>query len=264
MIQNTHHFVHDRIEGTVIRVLDDEITTPNAFLPVEWQLESPPEFRFAYTCCYVRHRDRHVLIDAGFEPDTVPGALETLDLAPEDVDLVLLTHADRDHVGGLLMLDGALTYPNARHVISAELWETLRDPATLDRLDPERGAFYRRLVDAFDARLHLPEDEAELVDEGIRFLSSSGHRPGHAAYELLTDTSPLLHTGDVFFHPLFIEHPTWPSTADSHAEQAADTRRQLAQRAAITQALVAGSHLPFPGLGHIEPAHGAYRWVRQS
>jgi glyoxylase-like metal-dependent hydrolase (beta-lactamase superfamily II) len=260
VLENVHRFTHEDVEGAVIRVLDDEILTLNEFLPDERRPDSAGEYPFAYTCCYLRYRGRHVLIDAGFDPDTAPGALESIDVAPEDIEVVLLTHADRDHVGGLLMYDGTFAYPNAQHVIGKELWENLRRPETLDALDGERRAFFRRLVRTFDDRLELPDEASEVIG-GVRFIPSPGHRIGHAIYEFATAGAPLLHTGDAFFHPVFAEHPDWPNVTDSIPEQAVESRRALVARAVETNALILSSHIPFPGIGRIHRmAGGTYRW----
>ncbi len=260
MLENVHRFTHEEIEGAVIRIIEDEILTTNEFLSEEHKSDELDEYPFAYTCCYLRYNDKHVLVDAGFDWDTVPGALEALDVATEAIDLVLLTHADRDHVAGLLMPDGTFTYPNARHVIGHELWENLRRPETLAALDEERRAFYSKLLHAFDHVMRLCEEESEVI-EGIRFIPSPGHRIGHAVYEFATEGTPLLHTGDSFFHPVFAEHPDWPNVTDSLPEQAVDSRKALVARAAATNALILSSHIPFPGIGRIESADGAYRWV---
>jgi glyoxylase-like metal-dependent hydrolase (beta-lactamase superfamily II) len=260
VLENVHRFAHENVEGAVIRVLDDEILSTNEFLAEEHHLAESDEYSFAYTCCYLRYRGKHVLIDAGFDCDTTPGALESIDVAPEEIEVVLLTHADRDHVAGLLMPDGTFTYPNAQHVIGRELWENLRKPETLDALDEQHRTFFRRLVHAFDDRLQLPEEESEVID-GVRFIPSPGHRIGHGIYEFATSGTPLLHTGDAFFHPLFAEHPDWPNVTDSIPDQAVASRKALVARAVQTNALILSSHIPFPGLGRIESADGAYRWM---
>ena len=260
MLENVHRFTHEEIEGAIIRIIEDEILTTNEFLSEEHKSDELDEYSFAYTCCYLRHRARHVLIDAGFDCDTTPGALESIGVAPEEIEVVLLTHADRDHVAGLLMPDGTFTYPNAQHVIGRELWENLRKPETLAALDGERQAFFRRFVHAFDDHLQLPEDESEVIG-GVLFIPSPGHRTGHAVYEFATAGAPLLHTGDAFFHPVFAEHPDWPNVTDSLPDLAVMSRIELVERAVEANALVLSSHIPFPGIGRIEPANGAYRWV---
>jgi glyoxylase-like metal-dependent hydrolase (beta-lactamase superfamily II) len=256
-----HQFRHEDIEGAVIRVLDDEVLSVNEFLAEVHQLDDGYDYEFAYTCCYLRHRSRHILIDGGFDPDTTPGALESIDVFPEDIELVLLTHADRDHVAGLLMHDGSLTYPNAQHVIGKEVWAHLTNPETLDALDDERGRFYRKLVRVLDDSIQLIDGESDVV-EGIRFIPSAGHRIGHAVYEFASESAPLVHTGDSFFHPLFAEHPNWANVTDSIPMAAVDSRRLLVARLAESQALVLSSHMPFPGIGTLKKLNDLlYQWT---
>ena len=263
MLENVHRFTHGEIEGAVIRIMEDEFLSTHEFLPDELKLGDPEESIFSYTCCYLRYRGKPVLIDAGFDPDTAPGALESIDVDAKEIEVVLLTHADRDHVAGLLMPDGSFTYPNAQHVIGRELWENLRKPETLDALDEERAAFYRRFVDAFDDHLQLCEGEIEVeVLPGARFASSPGHRIGHAIYEFDSGSgAPLLHTGDTFFDSMYAEHPDWPNVADSLPDQAIASRIGVVERAVASGALVLSSHVEFPGIGRIERQGEFYRWV---
>jgi len=259
--EQIYRFRHHDIEGAVIRIMDDEILSLNEFLPEERQLDEGDEYEFAYTCCYLKYRNKHILIDAGFDPDTTPGALESIDVSPEDIDLVLLTHADRDHVAGLLMADGTFTYPNAQHVISKELWDNLSDPATLAALDDERGAFYRKLLRVFEDHIRLCDGESEIVD-GIRFIPNPGHRIGHAVYEFASEEAPLIHTGDAFFHPIFAEHPDWTNVTDSIPDQAVESRKLLVARAEETGATILSTHTPFPGIGRLEKTDElVYQWT---
>jgi len=253
-------FRHEGIEGAVIRVLEDEALSVNEFLAEVHQLDENDEYAFAYTCCYLKHQGRHILVDAGFDPDTTPGALESIDVFAEDIELVLLTHADRDHVAGLLMHDGSRTYPNAQHVISKEVWNHLSSPETLDALDAERGRFYRKLIRALDESIQLCDREMDVAD-GIRFIPSPGHREGHAVYEFASEGTPLVHTGDSFFHPLFAEHPDWANITDNNPIGGADSRKLLVPRLAKSNAMILSSHIPFPGIGQLHKIDDAsYQW----
>jgi len=241
--------------------MDDEILSLNEFLAEEHQLDEGDEYEFAYTCCYLKYRDKHILIDAGFDPDTTPGALESIDVSPEDIEFVLLTHADRDHVAGLLMPDGSLTYPNAQHVIGKELWDNLSDPATLAALDDERSAFYRKLVRVFEDHIQLCDGESDVVD-GIRCIPSPGHRIGHAVYQFASKEAPLIHTGDAFFHPVFAEHPDWINVTDSIPNQAVESRKLLVARANESGATILSTHIPFPGIGKLKKTDElVYQWM---
>ena len=261
MEEQIRRFRHYDIEGVVIRIMDDEILSLNEFLGEEHQLDDGDEYEFAYTCCYLKHRGRHILIDAGFDPDTTPGALESIDVSPEDIELVLLTHADRDHVAGLLMPDGSLTYPNAQHVIGKELWDNLSNPATLEALDSERRPFYRKLVRVLNDSIQLCDGESDVAD-GIRFIPSAGHRIGHAVYDFASEGEPLLHTGDSFFHPIFAEHPDWTNITDSIPEDGVKSRKLLVARAAKSNAPILSTHIPFPGIGQLKKIDDLlYQWT---
>jgi hypothetical protein len=49
--------------------------------------------------------------------------------------------------------------------------------------------------------------------------------------------------------------------SDTSRPQAAATRKAVFERAAAEKTLVAGSHLPFPGLGHIRKSGDGYVWL---
>jgi len=256
-----HQFRHKDIEGAVIRILEDEVLSINEFLAEMHQLDDGDEYKFAYTCCHLKHRGRHILVDAGFDPDTAPGALESINVYPEDIELVLLTHADRDHVGGLLMPDGSLTYPNAQHVVSREVWDHLTNIETLDALDDERSRFYRKLIRVLDESIQLCDSECEVID-GIRFIPSVGHRVGHAVYQFESEGTPLVHTGDSFFHPLFAEHPDWANVTDSIPVAGVDSRRILMAQLAESNAMILSTHSPFPGIGQLKKIDElSYQWT---
>jgi len=259
MQQQTYRFEHHGVAGAVIRILDDETLSLNEFLTPERQSDDAEDYDFAYTAAYINYSGKHVLVDAGFDPDTVPGALESLGIEPEEIDLVLLTHADSDHIAGLLMQDGGLTYPNAEHVIGKMLWENLRKPETLALVPEERAPFFKRFVSTFEDKIRCCED-GEVVSEGVRFVLNHGHRVGHAVYEFSTAETPIVHTGDAFFHPVFAEHPDWVNRTDSLPEEAVESRRQLVPQLAAVRTLIMSSHIPFPGLGYLRKSNAGYHW----
>ena len=144
-----HLFDHGGTTGAVIRILPDAARSLNAMLPENLQQTPDEKMLFAYTCCYLNHQDRHVMIDAGIDGDEVTSTLSEIGVAASDIELVCITHVDRDHVAGLLLQigDGELAYPNAEYAIDAGLWAELHKPETyeslpkhLRRLFPKRSA----------------------------------------------------------------------------------------------------------------------------
>ena len=249
MDDRMHLFAHGGIEGAILRILDDEPHSLNELLQDEYKLPEDRTLPLAFTCCYVRHRDRHVMIDGGIDGDEVAAQLASLDVKLEEVDLVLITHVDRDHVAGLILQigDGELTYPNARYAIDAVLWRELQQDATYEELPKHLQRLFKALVARLEDRVVLCDGETEVAD-GITFVPCPGHRPGHAAYEFTTDDTPILHVGDAFLHPVFMEHFDWPVVGDSLPEMAVESRMALIERIEETNALVIATHFPWPGL----------------
>ena len=70
----------------------------------------------------------------------------------------------------------------------------------------------------------------------------------------------LLHLADAVGHPILMEHPGWHWSYDAGPEQAEKDRRQLLNQAVTWQALVFGSHLPFPGIGRVIPRGEGWKW----
>lgn len=248
-----HLFAHGGIEGAVLRILDDAPHSLNELLPDGFKLAEDRSLPFAFTCCYVWHRNRHVLVDGGIDGDEVAAQLAFLDVEPKDVELVLITHVDRDHVAGLILQvgDGELTYPNARYAIDAGLWNLLHQDETYEELPKHLQRLFKALTARLESRVILCDGETEVVD-GITFVPCPGHRPGHAAYEFATDAhsgvGPLLHVGDAFLHPVFLEHFDWLVVGDTFPDQAVESRMQLIERIERTNALVLATHFPWPGL----------------
>jgi glyoxylase-like metal-dependent hydrolase (beta-lactamase superfamily II) len=185
--------------------------------------------------------------------------------APGQVDVVLLTHLHKDHVGGILV-GGKPAFPNA--VVraarpDADYW-----------LAPDRRAaapaFLASFFDSAAASL-APYAEAgrfqpfapgmELVP-GIRAVAEPGHTPGHSGYLVEDGGQALLVWGDVV-HVVAIQLDQVQATVkyDTSAQQARATRAGLLERAAREHLLVGAAHVAFPGLGHVRRDGAGYAWV---
>jgi len=217
--------------------------------------------------------DRLVLVDAGagrLFGTTLGQVLSNLKAAgyqPEQVDAVLLTHLHGDHVGGLLTADGQPAFPRATlHVSQAEadFWLSAERMAQApEAMKP----FFKMAQDSVkpyaDAgRLKTYAGDAELLP-GVRPVSLPGHTPGHTGYRFTRGSDSVLVWGDIV-HNAAVQFPQ-PQVAiefDVDSARAVATRQQIFQRSAGSRQLVAGMHLPFPGLGHVRAeGRGHYEWV---
>jgi glyoxylase-like metal-dependent hydrolase (beta-lactamase superfamily II) len=178
---------------------------------------------------------------------------------------VILTHAHRDHSGGIIDAGGRPAFPNARYMMWREEWDfwTSEPDSTesgrAEQLKQRMGAWPRDTLPSIRGQLELIERETEVVP-GIRAVAAPGHTPGHIAVTVASSGEQLLYISDAALHAIHLEQPGWYAAVDVAPEQAIASRRQLAGRAVAERALVQAFHFPFPGLGHIAQQGDAWQW----
>jgi len=219
--------------------------------------------------------DKLVLVDAGagkfFGPSLgqVLANIQAAGYEPSQVDAVLLTHLHGDHVGGLLDAQGQRAFPNAKLFVAkkdADHWLSAEQLAKA----PEAGKpFFKMAQDATAPYVQagqLETFEAEGGKDilpGIRPVAEYGHTPGHTGFLFESKGHKLLVWGDVV-HNAAVQFPQPKVTIefDSEPAKALATRLKVMGWTAKDALLVAGMHLPFPGLGHVRAeGKAAFTWV---
>ena len=122
------------------------------------------------------------LVDTGFPQDGTPirSELASLGLTVSDIDRVLLTHYDLDHVGGLSRLAADLDAP----VFVGEDDLALIEGEVLPSMRNHKGLFHRGLRRVFSLPASLsfrPVADGDQIGEFIAF-HTPGHNLGHTVY----------------------------------------------------------------------------------
>ena len=188
----------------------------------------------------VQGRAGCLLIDAGAGQAWHKGlgqlgaALAEAGSGPQEVTVVALTHTHIDHLSGLVDEDGGLAFPNADRVLVAT------EELMAFRAEPRMIPVLPRLV---------PLEQGDGPLPGVVAVNAPGHSPGHMAFLV---EGRLLIWGDLVHHPLQFARPGVAWKYDEDPTQARATRAELLARAVDEGWIVAGSHLPHPGIGRLD------------
>jgi glyoxylase-like metal-dependent hydrolase (beta-lactamase superfamily II) len=214
--------------------LDDLAVSVNAFL-----IETP---------------ERRYLVDAGNGSIRGPGlghlksALAAAGCGADDVDVVLMPHMHGDHCVGLYE-EGRAIFARAEMIVSEAERDFWSDESGLNEMQRSQLDFARSAFAAYRDRTSLATPGRE-VAPGIEMVALPGHTPGHVGY--LIGAASVLIWGDIMHVPaLQMPRPEWYFRFDADPKTAIATRRRVLDRAAADELIVAGAHLPFPGMARI-------------
>lgn len=206
----------------------------------------------------VRMPGKTVLVDTGLGKHLLEN-LRSLGVAPEEVDVVLITHMHGDHIGGILK-EGQVVFPKADVYLPRpehDYW--MSDAAMNKQPENRRGGFVnaRKMIEAYQNKLHLfqpaelGEATADLIP-GIQGFAAYGHTPGHTIFMLQSKNHKMLIWGDLT-HAMAIQMP-YPQVAvtyDVDPGLAIEYRKKVLEYVSANQIPVAGMHIAYPAMGTV-------------
>jgi hydroxyacylglutathione hydrolase len=128
----------------------------------------------------VKNGENYIAIDAGNDKETIRQEFKKLNIEPEKIRAILLTHTDGDHVAGISLFKNATIYFS-------------KQEEQLINGKKSRFLIFGNKIDSDTYK--LVEDQQVMNIEGIKIQGflTPGHTPGSMCY-LISDT--LLFTGD--------------------------------------------------------------------
>ena len=212
-------------------------------------------------CLLLRDGVQNVLVETGcgdkwtdkeraiyeLERRTVVDALREMEVEPESIDLVVVTHLHFDHAGGLTTLDGRdpdlpdveprPVFPNARVIVQAREWEdALANRSTMTR------TYLASHLDPVSDLVQVVEGDAEILP-GIRVEPVPGHTRGQQGVFVDVPEGTVAFMGDL----LPTRHHAHPSAATAYDMEPYEThlvKQRMLNRAVDADWIVVLDHEP--------------------
>ena len=197
----------------------------------------------------VGDRTRTVLLETGigafFEPKlrerfgvqepehVLLRSLADVGVAPEDVDVIVLSHLHFDHAGGLLRAwadtEGRLelAFANAAYVVGERAWQRALDPHPRDRASFIPGLC--ELIEGTGRLERISGAHSDLLGPAYSFSYSEGHTPGLTLARVESPRGPVTFMGDLIPGVPWVHLPITMGY-DRYPEQLIDEKRAMLER----------------------------------
>jgi glyoxylase-like metal-dependent hydrolase (beta-lactamase superfamily II) len=185
---------------------------------------------------------KNILFDAGLGAfgGQMLDRLAALDVTPDKIDLIYLTHFHVDHIAGMIAKDSAgkdvKVFNNATVYAGKVEYDAWMN-------DIPKNDLQKAVMGMYKDKLHLFAF-GDSLPHGVLALDAVGHTPGHTAFQI----SNLLVIGDLMHgYALQKDHPEINSNYDMDKEKSIESRKRIMQYARDNKLTMAGMHLPPPG-----------------
>lgn len=244
-----------------------------------WNRTNPADeqnrIRLAMRCLLLESEGRRILVDDGVgdkftprfgeifriesEPHTLERSLAALDLGPEDVTDVVLTHLHFDHAGGSTRRSGdrlVPRLPRARYYVQRRNWENAIAP------NPRERASYlpENFLPLLDAGVVTLWDGPQQPWPGIELFTAAGHTRGQQLVRVSGGGETLYFVADLIPTASHVRIP-FVMGYDVAAIETMAEKRALLERAARENAWICLEHDPEVALARPAARDDDFGWA---
>ena len=178
---------------------------------------------------------KNILVDTGYGRELFTG-LQSVGIAPESIDVILITHLHGDHIGGLLRDDKA-AFPKAKLMMASAEAQSANENT--------RKAMAQYELVTFEPAENAPT----IVFDDIKAMANYGHTPGHTIY--FVDNVAIW--GDMTHAMAFqMPYPQVAVTYDTDSAAAVASRIKILEYLVANNYIVGGMHVAYPGIGSLK------------
>ncbi|HAP94893.1 MBL fold metallo-hydrolase [Epilithonimonas hominis] len=193
--------------------------------------------------------------------------LKNAGIKAETITDIFITHAHRDHIGGLITKDGKIVYPNAQYHIAKteyDFWMSDNPDFSKSKINPQakEGSinFTKKVLTTIKEKTKF-FDYGDILFSCLRAELAEGHTPGHTIFSLFSGSKSIKNIVDTVHTPLLIVNPEWGTQWDVDFEKGIKSRKRILEDSFTNRQLIMSSHLPWPGLGFIGKEKDCYYWI---
>jgi glyoxylase-like metal-dependent hydrolase (beta-lactamase superfamily II) len=231
---------------------------------------SESDYEMPIITLLIKKGNQYILVDTGegYHDPVNAGWLHKsileIGISPAVITDILITHAHRDHIGGILSKEGARVYPNAKYYISApeyDFWNNDEKDFSKSKLSSyPTGKIQKEVFAAIKNDLEIFEP-GDTLFSCIKTEFAPGHTPGHIIFHVFSGNQSITHLVDVVHSPLLVNHPDWGTQWDINFEEGVETRKRIFDKCYNDKRLVTTCHLPWPGVGYIDKTEDGWQWI---
>jgi glyoxylase-like metal-dependent hydrolase (beta-lactamase superfamily II) len=252
--------------GLVPRILWEKVIQPDELNRIPMSLN----------CLLIESEGKRILVDAGHGDKLsakerqymniagekrLIGSLERLDLAPEDIDIVINTHLHGDHCGGNTSFFGGCdgqpvpTFPRAEYWIQRLEWADASYPD-----ERTKGTYFAHnfvpLEERGQVRLLYGD---ERVTSEVRCIITRGHTRAHQSVIIESRGKVAIYLGDLSPLAVMMERLAWVPAYDVEPLETIETKRRIRQWALENEALLFFDHESQVPMGYLQEEEGKYK-----